>query len=104
MVRVIAVKSLKEFWVQHPESEQPLKAWREETKVATWSGPAELKLAFGSASILQNGRVVFNIAGNKYRLIVGISYKLQIVFIKFVGAHRDYDKIDAQTVEWESKP
>lgn len=97
-MRIISVSTLREFWLIHPAAAEPLKAWYHETKTASWQNPAELKQQFGSASILQNGRVVFNIAGNKFRLIVDLNFKFQIVFIKFVGTHSEYNKIDAQTV------
>lgn len=99
-MRVIAVSALREFWITHPAAEQPLRAWYDEVVAADWAGPADLKVNFGSASILQSGRAVFNIAGNKYRLVVAIAYRLQVVFIKFIGTHAQYDKINAQTIEW----
>jgi mRNA interferase HigB len=100
-MRVIAISTLKSFWEQpgYREAEQPLRAWFEEASKATWQQPADIKAQYGNASILQNRRVVFNIKGNDYRLVVALSYKLQLVFVKFVGTHRQYDAIDAQTVE-----
>jgi mRNA interferase HigB len=100
-MRVIAISTLKIFW-EHPpyrDAEQPLRAWFEEASKATWQQPAEIKAQYGNASILQNRRVVFNIKGNDYRLVVALSYKLQLVFVKFVGTHKQYDAIDAHTVE-----
>jgi len=92
--------TLQKFWdnPQHADSEGPLKAWYLETKKAQWRNPAEVKQKHQNASILTNGRVVFNIAGNKYRLVVKIHYNTGIVYIRFVGTHKEYDGIDAETV------
>lgn len=98
-MRVIAVSTLRAFWVLHPDAEQPLRAWYEEASHATWLQPADIKLQFRHASILKNKRVVFNIKGNDYRLIVAIAYRLQVVYVKFVGTHQEYDAIDAETVD-----
>jgi mRNA interferase HigB len=98
-MRVIAVSTLRAFWERHPDAEQPLKAWYEEASNATWTQPADIKARYRSASVLKNRRVVFNIKGNDYRLIVAIAYKLQIVYVKFVGTHQEYDAVDAQTIE-----
>ena len=94
------MSTVKAFWVSHPDSEQPLKAWVDEVRAAEWNNPADIKSKFSSASILKSGRVVFNIAGNKYRLAVDVAYKSQIVFIKFLGTHNDYDRIYAQTIRF----
>jgi mRNA interferase HigB len=98
-MRVIAVSTLRAFWELHPDSEQPLKAWHEEATNASWTQPADIKERYRSASVLKNRRVVFNIKGNDYRLIVAIAYKSQIVYVKFVGTHNEYDAVDAETVE-----
>ena len=98
-MRVIAVSTLRAFWERHPDAEQPLKAWYEEATNATWTQPADIKALYRSASVLKNRRVVFNIKGNDYRLIVAVAYKLQIVYVKFVGTHNEYDAVDAETVE-----
>lgn len=98
-MRVIAVATLRAFWERHPDAEQPLKAWYQEAANANWTQPADIKAQYRSASVLKNRRVVFNIKGNDYRLIVAIAYKLQIVFIKFVGTHKEYDAVDAESVE-----
>lgn len=100
-MRVIAVSTLRQFWQKHPDSEQALKAWYDEATQAKWAQPADIKAQYRSASILRNRRVVFNIKGNDYRLIVAIAYRLSIVYVKFVGTHAEYDKIDAETVEME---
>lgn len=97
-MRVIAVATLRAFWALHPDAEQPLKAWYDEVSHAVWTQPAEIKAQYRSASVLKNRWVVFNIKGNDYRLVVAIAYNLQIVYVKFVGTHKDYDAIDAETV------
>ena len=96
---MIAVAALRDFWQQHPDAEQPLKAWFEEASKASWTQPSDIKAQYRSASILKNRRVVFNIKGNEYRLIVAIAYRLQIVYVKFIGTHQQYDTIDAHTIE-----
>lgn len=98
-MRVIAVSTLRAFWERHPDAEQPLKAWYQEATNAVWTQPADIKLRYRSASVLKNRRVVFNIKGNDYRLIVAVAYTLQIVYVKFVGSHKQYDAVDAQTVD-----
>ena len=98
-MRVIAVSTLRQFWERHPDAEQPLKAWHDEAVHASWLSPADIKTHYRSASVLKNRRVVFNIKGNSYRLVVSIAYKLQIVYVKFIGTHEEYDAIDAETVE-----
>ena len=97
-MRVISKKKLREFWQYHPDSEQALKAWHAEAEAASWQDPAEIKAQFRSASILKDSRVVFNICGNKYRLVVKISYKNAIVLIRFVGRHKKYDATDVEGV------
>lgn len=97
-MRVIARKALKEYGEHEPEAAASLSAWYSEAKAASWKSPADVKERYRSASILKGGRIVFNIAGNKYRLVVRIDYACAIVFIRFVGTHREYDKIDAEEV------
>jgi mRNA interferase HigB len=100
-MQIIASKTLRQFWERHPDSEQPLKAWMNEVRRAQWRQPSSIKLMYRSASILKNRRVVFNIKGDSYRLIVAIAFKHGIVYIKFIGTHREYDRINAETVEPE---
>lgn len=100
-MKIISVKTLKDFWDEHPDAGQPLKAWVDEAVKANWRTPAEIKEQYRSASILKNRRVVFNIKGNDYRLIVAIAYQRGWMFVKFIGTHRKYDAIDAETVELE---
>lgn len=97
-MRVIAKKTLRDFWENHADSEQQLKAWYRETEKATWENPNEIKTEYPSASIIGDNRVVFNIKGNKYRLIVKINYDYQMAWIRFVGTHAEYDKIDATKI------
>lgn len=98
-MRVIAVSTLKAFWERFPEAEQPLKAWYEEATKASWMQPADIKAQYRSASVLKSRRVVFNIKGNDFRLVVAIAYRLQVVYVKFVGTHKEYDAIDAETID-----
>lgn len=98
LMRIIALKTLKDFWVEEPESEEALKSWYKEASSALWKSPSEIKEQYRSASILKDSRVVFNICGNNYRLIVKINYKFGMVYIRFVGTHKEYDKINAEEV------
>jgi mRNA interferase HigB len=100
MRNVIALKTLKEHWEKagREDSEQPLRSWYQEARQAEWQNPNEVKEQFRSASIVGNNRVVFNICGNKYRLVVKINYVAQWVFIRFVGTHKEYDKIDVTKI------
>lgn len=97
-MRVIAKRTLVEFWTIHPETEQPLKAWVQATRSAEWKTSADVKSTYAKASIVDNERVVFNVCDGNYRLVVAVDYGHQIVFIKFLGTHKEYDKIDAATV------
>lgn len=97
-MRVIAKKILRDFWDKYPDSEQHLKTWYKEATKANWKTPFEIKEVYAKASILKTGRVVFNINGNKYRLIVDINYHRQWVFIRFIGTHNEYDKVDADKI------
>ena len=97
-MRVIAKKTLRDFWSKHPNCEQKLKAWYKEAEEAAWKAPADIKRAYPSALFLADNRVVFNIKGNNYRLIVKINYSYSMVWIRFVGTHEQYDKIDATTI------
>ena len=98
MKRIIAKRTLREFWENHSDSEQYLKTWYETTKNSNWNSPNDVKITYINASILKNNRVVFNIKGNAYRLIVKINYIKQWVFIRFIGTHAEYDKIDANKI------
>lgn len=98
MKRIIAKRTLRVFWEKHSDSEQYLKTWYQTAKNTTWKSPNEIKITYISASILKNERVVFNIKGNSYRLVVKFNYSRQWAFIRFVGTHAEYDKIDANTI------
>lgn len=97
-MRVITGKKLAAYWQLHPDAEQPLRAWYHHVAQATWRTPDDVKRDCASASILPDNRVVFNIKGNSYRLVVKIEYRLGQVYIRFVGTHREYDEIDAATI------
>lgn len=97
-MRVIAKKTLRDFWIRHKDCEQQLKAWYREAEDALWTGPEDIRSDYPSASFLRDNRVVFNIKGNKYRLIVRVNYSYKIVWIRFVGTHAEYDKIDAAKI------
>ncbi len=100
-MRIIVLSALKAFWEENPEyldARDPTLAWYRHALHADWGSPAEVKQDFRNASILKDGRVVFNIAGNKYRLVVWINYAYRVVYIRFIGTHGQYDDIDAQTI------
>ena len=98
-MRVIAKRTLVRFWESgHGDAEQPLRSWHALVKSASWSHPEEIKAKFSTASFLANNRVVFNIIGNKYRLVVNVDYDFQAIFIRFIGSHAEYGKIDAFTI------
>lgn len=97
-MRIIARRTLREFWELHPDAEQPLKAWFAEASGATWETPQAIKDQYRHASFVADNRVIFNIGGNKYRLVVHVNYDFGIVYIKFVGTHGEYDKIDPEKV------
>ena len=99
-VRIIALATLKRFIDEpaHGDAREPVMAWYRQVKAADWGSPAKVKRDIRSASILKDGRAVFNIAGNKYRIVVWINYPYRVVYIRFIGSHRDYDTIDAQTI------
>ncbi|MDR0792907.1 MAG: type II toxin-antitoxin system HigB family toxin [Chitinophagaceae bacterium] len=99
-MRVVAAKTLKEYISHYPQAEQALLAWYEEAETNDWGSPHILKAQYGSTSILTDKRVVFNIHGNTFRLIVDIEYRLKIVFIVWFGTHKEYDKIDAKKISY----
>ena len=97
-MRIIALKTLREFWEGHPNARQQLQAWYEDAKHAVWQSPTDVKAIYRNASIVANNRVVFNIKGNDYRLIVAINYQLGIAYIRFVGTHAEYDRVNAAEI------
>jgi len=98
-VRIISTRTLRDFAARQPAAEQSLLAWADEVRKAQWTQPADVKAHFGSASILKSRRVVFNVKGNEFRIVAAVAYQLGVVYIKFVGTHADYDRIDADSVE-----
>lgn len=98
LVRVIAKKTLRDFWGKHADAEQQLKTWYHEAEKAKWKNHNDIKKEYPSASVLKNNRVCFNIKGNKYRLIIRINFDVQIAWIRFIGTHAEYDKIDANNI------
>lgn len=98
MKRIIARSTLRDFWKKHKDSEDYLKTWYQTARTSNWKSPKEIKASYASASILNDNRVVFNIKGNHYRLIVKFNYERQWAFIRFIGTHAQYDRIDAETI------
>ena len=97
-MRIIALGTLRDFWVRHPDALEPLSAWYAIASRVRWSSPADVKAAYRNASFVAGNRVVFNIKGNDYRLVVAMRYDRQIGYVRFVGTHGQYDRIDATTV------
>lgn len=97
-MRVLSRKILREFWEKHPDARQSLQAWYADVKHADWKKPSDIKSIYRNASFLSNNRVVFNIKGNIYRLIVVVQYNYGMVYIRFVGTHQEYDRINAETI------
>jgi mRNA interferase HigB len=97
-LRVIAKKILREFWTKHQDCEQQLKSWYREAETSEWKNTNEIKKEYPSASVLKGNRVVFNIKGNNYRLIVKINFHYQMMWIRFIGTHKEYDRIDANKI------
>ena len=97
-MRVVAKKTLRDFWESHADCEQQLKCWFDEAENADWKSPQDIKHDYSSASIIANNRVVFNIKDNSYRLIVKINYGYGILWIRFIGTHADYSKINAEII------
>lgn len=97
-MRIISRRRLVTFWEIHPDAEQPLRAWYTEARRANWKTPAEIKATYRTVSILRNNRIVFNIKGNSYRLVVVVEFLQGKIFIRFVGTHAEYDRIDASNI------
>lgn len=98
MERIFAKSTLRQFWEKHSDSEQYLKTWYDTVSNSIWNNPNEVKQTYVSASILKSNRIVFNIKGNSYRLVAKFNFEKQWVFIRFIGTHTEYDKIDANTI------
>lgn len=97
-MRIVARKTIKDFWETNGDAEQPLKSWFREAERANWAAPHEVKAAYRSASVIGNSRIVFYIAGNKYRLVVRFNYAYRVGYIRFIGTHAQYDAIDAENI------
>ena len=97
-MRIIAKATLRAFWIRHPDAEESLLAWYREAQKADWDRPEKIKEKYRSASFVGRNRVVFNIKGNKYRLVVKMKYEKQLVFVRFVGTHTDYEAINVEEV------
>ena len=102
-MRIFNRSTLLQFGRKHPDADQPLRAWHAEVAAASWGSPADIKARFPHASLIGKKRVVFNIGGNKFRLIVEIDYAHRLVFVHFIGTHKQYDKVDAEIVVWNQK-
>jgi mRNA interferase HigB len=98
MERIFSKSTLRTFWEKHTDAEQYLKTWYDTAMNTKWKSPSDIKQMYANASILKDSRIVFNIKGNSYRLVAKINYEKQWIFIRFVGTHSDYDKIDANTI------
>ena len=98
MDRLFAKSTLREFWEKFPDSEQYLKTWYDTVMSSKWKSPSDVKRTYANASILKESRIVFNIKGNSYRLVAKINFEKQWIFIRFIGSHKEYDKIDANTI------
>jgi len=97
-MQVIVKRTIRQCWERHPKAETPLRVWFSQVSAATWAGPADIRLTFGSADFVGDYRVIFDIGGNKYRLVTHVSYRFSRVLIKFVGTHKEYDGIDPEKV------
>lgn len=97
-MRIISVNTLKAFWEKHRDAVHPLRTWIKVTKAAQWKGPPDVKKTFNSVDILKDGRVVFDIGGNKFRLVAWINYVHQVLYVRFIGTHKQYDGIDADKI------
>lgn len=98
-MQIIALRRLRQFWLKHPQAETPIRDWYVRVRQANWAGPAEVKSQFGNAvDFVADNRLIFDLGGNRYRLIVHVAYRYRRVLIKFIGTHADYDKIDPETV------
>lgn len=97
-MRIISIRILREFWERHPQAEIPLRGWYAEVSNADWKTPAEIKAIYRNASFLANNRVVFNIKGNDFRLVIAVRYTQGLMFVRYVGTHAEYDRIDAATI------
>lgn len=98
IMRIVSRKTLRDFWEKYPRAQKPLQAWYADAKQAHWKSPNDIKRTYCNASFVANNRVVFNIKGNDYRLVVAINYDYEVLYIRFVGTHVEYDKIDVTKI------
>jgi len=98
MQRILAKSTLRQFWEKHADAEQHLKTWYDTAMSADWGSPSDVKATYATASVLKEGRAVFNIKDNAYRLVVKINYEKRWIFIRFIGTHKEYDKINADVI------
>jgi mRNA interferase HigB len=98
MERIFSKSTLREYWEKYSDSEQYLKTWYDTAKSSDWKTPGDVKQTYANASILKNSRIVFNIKGNSYRLVTKFNFEKQWIYIRFIGTHAEYDKIDANTI------
>ena len=98
MERIFAKSTLRDFWNSYPDAEQYLKTWFDMAMSSNWKSPNEVRQTYANARILKEGRIVFNIKGNAYRLVAKVNYEKQWIFIRFIGTHEEYDKIDANKI------
>ena len=98
MERIFAKSTLREYWEKHPDSEQYLKTWYDTAMSSDWDNPNSVKQTYANASILENSRIVFNIKGNSHRLVVKFNFIKKWIFIRFIGTHKEYDNINANTI------
>ena len=97
-MRILAYRTLREFWQRHPDAEAPLRSWYRVAEKSDWRSPADVRARYSDASIIADNRVVFNIKGNDYRLVVRIVYPYGTIYIRFIGTHAEYDRINAAEV------
>lgn len=97
-MRIIARRTLREFWERYSDAEQPLRAWYHDARKADWRTPGDVKRVYANASVVGENRVVFNIGGNTYRLVVAINYPFRVCYVRFVGTHQAYNRVDVKTV------
>lgn len=103
-MQIVARRTLRQFWERHPQAEGPLRAWFAAVSKARWTGPKDVKRQFGTTvDFVADNRVIFDLGGNKYRLIAHTSYRFGRVLVKFIGTHAEYDRIDPKAVSWQKK-
>jgi mRNA interferase HigB len=103
-MQVVARRTLKEFWRRHPQSEGPIRVWFALVSKAQWLTPNDVKRQFGgSVDFVSDSRAIFDLGGNKYRLVVHVSYRFGRLLVKFIGTHAEYDRIDPETISWRRK-